>query len=139
MKLSAAQMRKIYKLSNELGLENDVLHSFIWAIAKKESVKELSIKEAVAVIDYLSGKGDGRSDKPRFEVMSEGQKGMLLHLAFLLGWTREDKKRVNLKRLDAYVRKEYATINFFALSRSNASKCIEALKAMLDRKEKKYT
>lgn len=138
MKLSAAQMRKIYKLSDELGFEKDVLHSFIWAIAKKESVKDLTVKEAVAVIDYLSGKGDGRSDKPRFEVMSEGQKGMILHLAFLLGWTREDKKRVNLKRLDAYVRKEYSTINFFALSRSNASKCIEALKAMLERKETKY-
>ena len=134
IKLSSSQLRKIYKTAKEIGMDNELLHSYIEALIGKEHIRDLTMSEATIVIRGLAGE-DVRSESPRFSVMSSKQKGMILYLASELGWLREDRK-VDLKRLDGYVRKEYSTLYFFNLSRSNACKCIESMKAMLTRKEK---
>ena len=47
---------------------------------------------------------------------------------------REDNKNLaDFDRLNGFVRKQYDTLYMRALSRSNASKCIEAMKEMVDR------
>ena len=108
IKLSSSQLRKIYKTAAEIGMDNELLHSYIEALIGKEHIRDLTMSEATLVIRGLAGE-DVRSESPRFSVMSSKQKGMILYLASELGWLREDRK-VDLKRLDGYVRKEYSTL-----------------------------
>lgn len=132
-KVTRLQLAKIYALANKHGMDNELLHAYIEALIGKDSLKELSYEEAGRVADSLMGK-DVVSRFPRQEVLTDRQKRLIISLAIQLGWVREDNKNLaDFERLNGFVRKQYNTIYMRALSRSNASKCIEALKDMLDR------
>ena len=127
------QLSKIYALAKKHGMDNELLHSYVEALIGKDSLKKLSYEEAERVADSLMGK-DVVSRFPRQEVLSERQKKLIISLAIQLGWVREDNKNLaDFDRLNGFVRKQYDTLYMRALSRSNASKCIEAMKEMVDR------
>lgn len=130
---SAAQKRKIYSLARSFGMDDELLHSYIEALIHKDSIRQLTVTEAVRVIDGLSGK-DVRAVNPKQEGMSYAQKRYLASLAIRLGWTEEDGS-LNEKRLNGFCRKQYSTLYWTGLTRSKASKAIEALKTMVEREE----
>lgn len=55
-KISAAQQRKIHVTAKELGMDDDLLHAYVSMLTGKESLKELTVADAVKVIDGLEGK-----------------------------------------------------------------------------------
>ena len=128
---SAAQKRKIYSLARESGMDNDLLHSYIETLVHKDSVRKLTISEAIRVIDGLSGK-DVRSLNPKKDSMSYAQKRYLSSLAIKLGWTEYDGS-LNEKRLNGFCRSQYNVLYWTCLTRSKACKAIEALKKMVER------
>lgn len=136
--MTSGQRKHIYGLAREKGIDTDVLHALVWAMTRKEHLSELSSQEAMQVIGYLCGE-DSHSNKPALELMTKKQRGMILHLAAKLGWVKDGGEAVDLLRLNGFVRKEYATVYFFNLSRSNACKCIECMKAMVQRVEKELS
>ncbi|EKR54490.1 hypothetical protein [Leptospira interrogans] len=58
--ITTAQIRKIWITAREKGISSELLHSMIFEITKKESVKELNIKEAGKVIERICGKRRAR-------------------------------------------------------------------------------
>ena len=127
------QLAKIYALAKKHCMDNELLHSYVEALIGKDSLKKLTHEEAERVADSLMGK-DVVSRFPRQEVLTDRQKRLIISLAIQLGWVREDNKSLaDFERLNGFVRKQYDTLYMRALSRSNASKCIEAMKEMVDR------
>ena len=121
-RITAAQVRKIYITARERGVDNDLLHEHIERLVKKDSIKLLTKKEAAEVIDSLEGKP--RSGKDH---MTQKQRLYLLVLAKKLGWTDEGGK-VDEKRLNGMCEKYAKVSRYEWLTRSGASKLIEALK-----------
>ena len=123
-RITAAQVRKIYITARERGVDNDLLHEHIERLVKKDSIKLLTKKEAAEVIDSLEGKPHTGKD-----AMTRKQRLYLLALAKKLGWTDEGGK-VDEKRLDGMCGKYARVSRYEWLTRSGASKLIEALKNM---------
>ena len=135
--MGAKQRAKIFALAKERGMDTDLLHAYVEALVGKDSLKKLTSVEAFRVIDGLSGK-EVTSRFPQREVLTEKQKKLIISLAIRLGWVRKGTKNLaDLDRLNRFVQVEYGTLYLKALSRSKASKCIEALKSMLERKGNK--
>lgn len=130
---SAAQKRKIFALAKKNGMDNDLLHAYVCALVKKESLSKLTILEAIQIIDGLSGKGT-RSPRPRTDGMSQAQRGYLLSLAKRVGWVDEEGQP-DEERLNGFCRKQQDTLYWTGLTRSKACKVIEALKAMAERRD----
>lgn len=128
---SAAQKRKIFMLANASGMDDELLHSYVYALVHKDSLRKLTVMEAVRVIDGLSGK-DVRSAEPKREGMSYRQKAYIQSLAKRLGWVDEDGA-LDEYRLSQFCRKQYNVLHWHNLTRSKAAKAIEALKAMAER------
>lgn len=132
-RITPAQNRKIHSLAKEYGLDSDLLHSVVQSETGKSSLKELTVMEAVKVIDRLEGRGQSY-DSTR-EHMTYRQEAYIKGLAKDLGWTGEDGK-VDKKRIDGFVRKFYGVDSHKFLSRSMASKVIEGLKSLLSKEVK---
>lgn len=130
---SAAQKRKIWMLAGRMGMDEDLLHAYIYNLVHKKSIRQLDIAEAVKVIDGLSGKVV-RAANPKSEDMSYAQRRYICSLACQVGWVDADGA-LDEKRLDGFCRAQYSTLHFTCLTRSKACKCIEALKEMLRRQQ----
>jgi hypothetical protein len=128
---SAAQKRKIFLLAERNGMDSDLLHAYIQALAGRDSVRKLTVREAVQVIDGLSGKAV-RSSRPQSDAMSMAQKRYLASLAVQMGWV-DSAGRLDEGRLDGFCRKQQDVLYWTALSRAKACRVIEALKAMAER------
>ncbi len=128
---SAAQKRKIFVLAKEQGMDQELLHAYVCALVKKESLSKLTIREAIQVIDGLSGK-EARSPCPQRGAMSQAQRGYLLSLVKRLGWV-DEAGRPDEERLNGFCRKQQDTLYWTGLTRAKACKVIEALKAMAER------
>ena len=125
--LSDAQRRKIFKLKGEKGLDNDTLRAYIHTLVGKSSIKELTIVEAIKVIDALEGPQSNGPDR-----ISTKQQKYLEGLAKQYGWTTESG-RTDMKRLNAWLTARYKVSNIMWLTPKNASDAIEGLKAMTGR------
>lgn len=128
---SSAQKRKIWMLAGKNGMDEDLLHAYIYNLVHKDSIRKLNIAEAVKVIDGLSGR-DVHAISPKTEEMSYPQRNYICSLAVQLGWVDEEGN-LDETRLNLFCRKQYSILYYRGLSRSNACKCIEALKEMLRR------
>ena len=114
-KASAAQLRKIYALAREKGIDNENLHSLLYSICKKEHLSQLTITEAVQLIDSLSGKEiPGR--------VTARQIHFIQGLAKDFGWDE--------KRLRGFVKKVGGVDDIRWLSKAQASNVIEGLKKL---------
>ncbi len=120
--ITASQMRKIHASARERGMDNDLLHIHVATLTGKDSLKELTIHEAVQVIDSLEGKGTKEPGG-----MTWKQLYFIQSLAKELGWVTEAGK-VDDKRLNGFISKRFGVDHYRWLSRSMASKVIEGLK-----------
>ncbi|MBQ8982690.1 MAG: DUF1018 domain-containing protein [Lachnospiraceae bacterium] len=130
--ITPAQMRRIWALARDNGMDTELLHLYVSRITEKESLKELTIMEAVKVIDALAGKPVETADH-----LSSRQEQYLIDLAKQLGMVDEDGN-LDRKRLDGFCRSRYSVGSYTWLNRSQAGKVIEGLKAMVERKGHEY-
>lgn len=132
--ITASQMRKIYVTARELGMDNDLLHIHVHTLTGKDSLKELTIYEAVEVIDSLERKN---REPSRPGGMTKKQEAYMRVLAKELGWINE-AGQPDEKRLNGFVSKRFGVDHYRWLSVSMASKVIEGLKNMTkNQKEEK--
>lgn len=125
--ITAAQMRKIHVLAKDYGLDYDLLHVHIQTLTGKDSLKELSLGEAIRVIDSLDQKANNMTWK---------QKCLIDRLLQELGWT-DEKGIPDDKRLDGFCSKYCGVDSHKWLTRRDASKVIEGLKNMLQNMQQK--
>ena len=128
--ITASQMRKIHVLSKERGLDGEMLHSFVYSITRKDSLKKLSIAEAIKVIDSLSGR---KYTAPG--MASESQMRFIYSLMKELGWVDEAGKP-DESRLVGFLQERFGISRLEWLSSKTASDAIEAFKAMKRREQK---
>lgn len=128
-KATQAQLRKIYVLAKEAGMDHDLLHLYVNRMAKKESLSELTITEAGAVIDGILGKARGKG-----EHVTRRQEWKIKDLAKKMGW-KDEKGEADEKRLNGFLRERAGVNHYKWLSKKEASGVIEAFKDMLKRQE----
>lgn len=130
--ITTAQMRKIFMLARERGLSNELLHDHVFTMTGKESLKTLTISEAVQVIDSLCDSGIA-ADR-----ITPKQLHYIKGLSHDLHWT-EESGALNEKTLNTFIEKQYDLSSVKWLSVKQAAKVIEGLKALLakDRAKKK--
>lgn len=127
--ITQSQIRKIYALCRERGLDEDLLHEHIYSLVKKDSVKKLTISEAVKVIDSLSGK------KTSCGGASYKQMTYIKNLMKTLGWVTESGMP-DMERLSGLCKKMYKIETYKWLDVKMASGIIEALKEFIEREKK---
>lgn len=130
-RITQAQIRKIHVMGRELGLDGDVLHEHVYIITGKESVRELTCREAAGVIDSLTGKAPAVRNPA-----SPRQTAYIRGLAKALGWV-DKKGRPDMQRLDGMCRKYTKAQGFDRLDKAAASTLIEALKNMQRQKRER--
>lgn len=124
MKATSAQLRKIHVLAGERGIDNDTLHTNVFNITEKKSLKELTITEAINVIDSLQGNEYGR--------MTWRQKRFIFSLARQLRWLDENGS-VDIKVLRSFIKRQTGMPTEEWLTQKAASEVIEAMKAILEK------
>lgn len=131
MKVSVSQIRKIYATAKELGIDNDMLHTYVFNRTGSESISTLTWGEAYKVIDGLEShriEKNGGSVPGR---ANEKQQKYILDLAKKLGWHNEPW------RLKGYIKKFAKVEDVTWLTPKQASNIIEGLKKMIQREEKR--
>lgn len=131
-KITPSQMRKIYALAKENGMNKELLHIIVENETDKTSIAELNIMEAVKVIDKISDRK--QSYNPKIEHMSYKQEAYIKGLAKDLGWVDVDGG-IDEKRLNGFCKKYYGIETYKWLTRSLASKVIEGLKTLIMRND----
>ncbi len=127
--ITLAQIRKLHASCRERGIDNDLLHEHIRMLTGKGSVKELTRRDAMRVIDSLEGK-TSYCQNPA----SDKQMAYIRVLMRDLGWT-DGLGNPDMERLDGMCRKYVKTDCHKWLDKSGASKIIEALKNMAGHNE----
>ncbi len=127
MKITYAQIKKIFVLAKERDLDNDILHDYIFMITKKEHINELTKAEGIEVINSLS---PARQPMRGNNMASEKQLNYIKGLAKDMGW--------NSKRLNGFVKKVGSVDDIRFLTKVNASKVIEGLKKLFEKGEQYY-
>lgn len=123
MKITDQQRKKLFMLKKEQGLDDEMLHSMIYTITKKEHISELTKTEGIEVINALSLH---KSQKPRGNNMaSNKQMNYIKGLAKDMGW--------NKTRLNGFIKKVGGVDDISFLTKTNASKVIEGLKKLFEK------
>lgn len=111
-RITQAQQRKIHAMARELGMDDDLLHSYVSMMAQKDSLKALSLTEAIKVIDGMEAKkGYAAGDR-----ISRRQEQYLFILMKKLGWT-DAQGNPDKKRLDGFVKKQYGIDDYRWITR----------------------
>ncbi len=130
-KITQGQMKKIHVLAKEIGMDDDLLHEYIFMLTEKESLKQLSLNDATRVIDGMMGKkGYAQGDRISFR-----QENFIFILLKKMGWT-DAKGDPDIKRLNGFIKKQYGIEDYRWLTRGIASKIIEAFKELSERPRK---
>lgn len=132
--ITPAQNKKIHMLAKEYGMDDDLLHAMIEAETRKDSIKKLTIMEAVKIIDRLEGRA--QSYDAKHEHMTYRQEAYIKGLAKDMGWI-DEKGYADTKRISGFVSKFYGIDNYKWLTKSMAGKVIEGLKKMAEKQEVK--
>ena len=127
-KITPSQMRKNYALAKEYAIDNDLLHIIVESETGREHISELTIMEAVKVIDKMEGRK--QSTDPKKEHMTYKQEAFIMALARELKWVDEEGN-IDDRRLNGFCRKYYEIESYKWLTRSKAGKVIEGLKSLL--------
>lgn len=121
--------------SPELSMTDEELHLLVSAHTGKDSIKELNKRELGTMVGLLTSMKDSASKKGRNERRASGNAGTInqrkkiYKLAEVLGW--EKKTRVN-----GLCKKMFGIGCVEWLNYQQCSKLIEALKNMVERKDK---
>lgn len=130
--ITQAQKRKIFAVARELGLDNDLLHAVAYGLTQKEHISDLSKTEAALVIDDLERRANRSRDIQlpggrRVALATKEQQWLIWKLVADLGW--DD----NPKRLEGFCKKYAGVDNPQWLTRAQAWRVIEGLKALAGR------
>ncbi len=130
-KITQGQMKKIHALAKEIGMDDDLLHEYVYMLTEKDSMKELTLNDAARVIDGMMGKkGHAQGDR-----ISYRQEQFIFVLMKKMDWTDSDGN-ADIKRLNGFIKKQYGIEDYRWITRAIASKVIEAFKELNSRKEK---
>lgn len=130
-KITQGQMKKIHALMKEIGMDNDLLHEYVYMLTEKDSLKELSLNDAARVIDGMMGKkGYAQGDR-----ISYRQQQFIFTLMRKMGWTDSDGNP-DKKRLNRFIKKQYGIEDYRWTTRAIANRVIESFKEMSSKKEK---
>lgn len=119
-------MRRLWAVSHEYGLDKDMLHELCLEELGEEHISSLSDKQAKYLIGRIQGK-NVQKPAPRGMITNE-QKKYIKDLEQQLGW--DD----NPARLAGFIKKYAKTDVIDWLTVRQASKVIEGLKVMAERK-----
>lgn len=122
--VNTAQLRMIYGLAKQAGMDNDTLHDFAHTLHRVESLKDLSKSQASRFIDNLKLKANYKPVPQSADRLTSKQKGKIFALARDMGWTD------NPKRLRGFVEARVGVSDINFLSAQEAGLVIEALKAI---------
>lgn len=132
----AAGIKTIWGIakSQELRLTDEELHLVVQAHTGKDSIRELNAREIKAVINHLaamkeSAKKSQRTNGRRGSTVTENQRRKIYKLAQELGWDKP-------ARVNGMCKKMFGVDSVEWLDYRQCSKLIEALKSMVERKEK---
>lgn len=126
--LNEAQRRKIWATAKELEINSKDLHLIVWTETDKEHISELTKQEAIDVIQRLETVKANRLGIA-YSMATKKQLWKIEQLIKELDWD-------NSKRLQKFISK-YAKVDSIKwLTKKDAAKIIEGLKAMADRKAK---
>lgn len=131
-----SQIKKIHVLAKERGMDNDLLHEHMEMLVGKVSIRELTKKDAIVLIDSLEGKAGSRNVKDR---ATPKQMHFIFGLMKEMGWMTGDGKP-DLDRLNRFLKSDKAGFNledYRWLNVGMASDLIEAFKSMLAREQEK--
>ena len=131
-----SQIKKIHALANERGMDNDLLHEHMEMLVHKLSIKNLTKREAVILIDSLEGQTGSLIGKVR---ATSRQMHFIYGLMKELGWVTGEGKP-DLARLNRFLQSDesgFKLSDHRLLNIGMASDLIEALKAMTARKREK--
>lgn len=131
-----AQIKKIYVLARERGMDDELLHAHIEMRVGKQSIRELTKKDAAALIDSLEGKASSRDVKDR---ATARQMHFIFGLMKEMGWTTEGGKP-DIDRLNRFLQSDKAGFkisDYRLLNIGLASNLIEAFKKMSARGQEK--
>ena len=125
--MKAEIMRRFWAVCRECGISSEDAHNKVSAEFGYESIKLLTDREALYIIDCFLGK---ESRKPSSKgVMSQKQRWLIENLEDELGW------KDNPERLRGFIKK-YTGCEFLDwLSARQASSVIEGLKRLASQKE----
>ena len=125
--ITGDQLRMLYALTRENGMDSDTLHARAKAETGHEHLKELTKIEAARLIDGLLGKKVlyARAERPSTRV-TQAQIDVIFGLARRLGWLDSGYDRIK-----GFVRAQYQVDVIDWMTPEQGRKCIEALKAML--------
>ncbi|MBW1770281.1 MAG: DUF1018 domain-containing protein [Deltaproteobacteria bacterium] len=132
------QIKLIWVLAHQLGMESNELHDVVSAVTGKDSIKALSVAEGTDIIEVLIRAG-GRVKKKRkprpdlplnvVELVTRRQTRLIKHLEKRLGW------KDNTERLKGFTRRVIKREG--VRTKQEAMKVIEGLKSMARRARKK--
>jgi len=134
--ITEKQKKIIWVLARQLGMDSELLHKMIFEVTGKDSLKKLTVPEAVEIIDGLvhDGAKIRRKRKPRrglpenvVELVTGEQIRLIEYLVDQLGWD-------NPKQLAGFNRRVIKKERICTIK--EASKIVEGLKAILNRKQK---
>ncbi len=128
--ITAPQMRKIHACARECGMDDDLLHLAVKNLTGRESLKELTAKEACCVIDMMEGKQKAGAEG---DAATAKQLCYIKDLMKKLGWV-DEKAEPDMARLNGMCRKYAEADSYRWLSKTGAGNIIEALKKMLERR-----
>lgn len=139
------QKKKIYAIANALGFtdradkENDVLHMIVHSQTGKLSIKELTYREADAIIAYL----EKQQSHTISEVMSQGQKKKCWQLMYELQSLDREPRPVPVGvRLAGIIERQFKVKStpqriFNHLSKEDGNQLIEILKNYISTAERR--
>lgn len=140
------QTKKIYAIANALGFvertdkENDILHMIIHSQTGKTSTKNLTYREANAIIAYL----EKQQNQTVQEVMSQGQKKKCWQLMYeLQSLDREPNTTPVGERLAGIIERQFKVKStpqriFNHLSKDEGNQLIEILKNYIKTAERRF-
>lgn len=120
------QLRMLYALAKEQGMDSDTLHARANAVTGAEHLSQMTKAQAARVIDSLLSKKTMYSAKPRAATrITQGQVDVIFGLARKMGWLDEGYDRIK-----GFVRSRYGVEVIDWMTPEQGRQCIEALKAM---------
>lgn len=128
--ISNGQIRKIYATARDLGIGNELLHTYVFNMTGQEHISGLTKREAMRIIDGLVLKNLEKEDGHIPGRATKRQKAFITDLEKDLGWKGEPW------RLKGFLKK-YAKVEEMSwLTPRQASNVIEGLKKILEKEKK---
>lgn len=124
-KITAKQNRLIHMLAAQQGMDEELLHTHVWNVTKKEHISSLDSMEASRVIDGLQS----RLECDRGRGMTRRQEHFVYALMKKMGWTK-DNGDPDIRRLEGFIKEQHGIDSYHFLDSKTANMVIQAFKQM---------